>query len=117
MSAYSFRKLINLQISPCVAAETPNVVSISLHPGVVDTEMTIDSFERCALDTPEPVAGVGVWLCTEKARFLNGRFVNSNWDVDDLYERREEIQGGKFLQVDLMGPFVPSNLRNNYLNA
>lgn len=104
-SAYSLGKLVNLQMATLVAAESPNVTSVSLHPGLVSTDMVVDSFQKFALDTPELVGGVAVWLSTEKARFMNGRFMNSNWDVDDLFERREEVQSGKLLQIDLQGTF------------
>lgn len=36
---------------------------------------------------------------------MNGRVMNSNWNVDDLYERRHEIVSGKLLQIDLLGRF------------
>lgn len=104
-SAYSLSKLINLQMAAYVAAESKNVTSVSLHPGVVKTDMTLESFRKFALDTPELVGGVAVWLATEKARFMNGRFMNINWNVDDLYERREEIQQGNLLQIDVQGTF------------
>jgi hypothetical protein len=32
-----------------------------------------------------------VWSLSPEARFLNGRFVHANWDVDELKERKEEI--------------------------
>lgn len=104
-SAYSLGKLINLQMATLVGAESPNVTSVSLHPGIVNTEMVSGPFQRFALDSPELVGGVGVWLATEKARFMNGRFMNVNWNVEDLYERREEILKGKLLQIDLQGTF------------
>lgn len=104
-SAYSLGKLVNLQMAAYVAAESPNVTSISLHPGIVNTEMTTPSFKRFALDTPELVGAVAVWLSTEKAKFMNGRYMNVNWNVDDLYERRDEIRQGKLLQIDLGGNF------------
>lgn len=104
-SAYSLGKLVNLQMAAQVAAENPNVTSVALHPGVVHTEMTTDAFKRFALDTPELLGGIAVWLSTEKASFLSGRFVASNWSVDDLYERREEIKSGNQLQMDLQGTF------------
>lgn len=106
-SAYSLGKLVNLQMAAYVAAEAPNVTSVALHPGVVATDMTQESFRRFALDSPELVGGVGVWLATERARFMSGRVMNSNWNVDDLYERREEILEGKLLQIDLRGTFGP----------
>lgn len=104
-SAYSLGKLVNLQMAALVAAESPNVTSISLHPGIVNTDMVVDSFRKFALDTPELVGGVAVWLSTDKAQFMNGRLMNSNWNVDDLFERRKEIQSGKLLQIDLQGTF------------
>ncbi|KAH6880662.1 hypothetical protein B0T10DRAFT_446296 [Thelonectria olida] len=104
-SAYSIGKLNNLQLAALVAAENPNVTAIALHPGVVMTDMLAPEFKRFAFDTPELVGGTAVWLATEKAKFLSGRFVGCNWNVDDLYERREEIQSGKLLQIDLTGTF------------
>lgn len=109
-SAYALGKMVNLQMAAYVAAEQSQsqpfpVTSVALHPGIVKTNMTGPSFEKFALDTPELVGGVAVWLATEKARFMNGRVMNSNWDVDDLWERREEILGGKSLQIDLVGSF------------
>lgn len=106
-SAYSLGKLVNLQMAAYVAAEAPGVTSVSLHPGIIPTDMTQESFRRFALDTPELVGGVGVWLATDRARFMDGRVMNSNWHVDDLYERREEIVGGNLLRMDLQGTFGP----------
>lgn len=111
-SAYSLGKLINLQMATLVAAESPNVTSVALHPGVVMTDMTAPEFRKFALDTPELVGGVAVWLSTEKARFMNGRYMNSNWSVDDLYEKREEIQSSKLLQIDLQGTFGAEHFTN-----
>lgn len=110
-SAYSLSKLVNLQMAAYVASESQlstakkNVTSVALHPGIVRTDMTLDSFKKFSLDTPELVGGVAVWLATDKARFMNGRVMNSNWNVDDLYERRHEIVSGKLLQIDLLGRF------------
>lgn len=87
-----------------VAAENPNVIATALHPGVIPTAMTKDYFMRFALDTPELVGGVGVWLAgwTGPERgFLSGRFVAANWDVEDLVARREEILERNLLKVGL----------------
>lgn len=32
-----------------------------------------------------------------------GRFVNANWDVDELKKKREEIEAGQDLTVGLVG--------------
>lgn len=50
------------------------------------------------------MGGFGVWLATEKAEFLNGKYVSVNWDVEELMRRKEEILGGK-LSMALVGDF------------
>lgn len=90
-SSYGISKLAMTHLSRFVAVENPNVVAISIAPGIVMTDMTMDVFKPFAKDTPELVGGWTVWLATEKAKFLNGRFVNANWSVDELVERQEEI--------------------------
>ncbi|KAF1847866.1 NAD(P)-binding protein [Cucurbitaria berberidis CBS 394.84] len=103
-SAYGMSKLAVFELMTYVAVENPNVVAVALHPGMVDTEMMKDMFKKFALDTPELVGGVGVWLAAwdglDRA-FLSGRFVTSNWDVEDLVKRKEEILAGNLLKMDL----------------
>ena len=65
----------------------------------------VDSFKRFALDTPNLVGGTGVWLATDAARFLTGRFVSANWSVDDLLKRKDEISAGNDLKVIYQGNF------------
>jgi hypothetical protein len=84
-----------------VAAENPNVTAVALHPGIVITDMTADMFRPFAKDTPELVGGVGVWLSTEKASFLNGKYVEVNWDVDELTARKDDIVSGGKLSLGL----------------
>lgn len=104
MSAYGISKLAVLQLMSYVAAEHPNVIATALHPGVVSTAMTKEYFRRFALDTPQLVGGIGVWLAGWEGvdrGFLSGRFVSANWDVEDLAGRREEIVARDLLKVGL----------------
>jgi short-subunit dehydrogenase len=110
-SAYSLGKLISLQLTPYVANENPNVVCVSLHPGIVMTDMTDEMFKPFALDTPRLAGGTAVWLATEKAKFLSGHYVDTAWDVEELYERREEITSGQLLQMGLQGTFGPEQFQ------
>ena len=105
MSNYSLSKLVALQLQAFVAAENPNVTAIALHPGIVLTEMTTGDFKPFAKHTPELVGGIGVWLSTEKAAFLNGKYVESNWSVEDLAARKEEIVSEGKLSLVLKGEF------------
>lgn len=106
LSAYGISKLAVLELMTYVAAENPNVFAVALHPGIVDTDMTLDTFRRFALDTPELVGGVGVWLAGWEGvdrSFLGGRFVSVNWDVEELVKRKDEIESGGLLKMDLKG--------------
>lgn len=47
-----------------------------------------------------------VWLTSPEARFLKGKFVWSNWDVDELKVMADEIEMSTKLNVGLGGwPF------------
>ncbi|KAF4783222.1 hypothetical protein HER10_EVM0007538 [Colletotrichum scovillei] len=105
-TSYIIAKLATQQLNAHVAAEHPdNVTTVSVHPGMVHTDMTMDRFRPFAHDTPALVGGTAVWLCSEKAQFMNGRFVATNWDVEELVERKGEIEEKRLLQVDLNGQF------------
>jgi hypothetical protein len=69
------------------------------------------AFIPFAKDSPALVGGTAVWLCSGKAHFLSGRYVNSNWSMDDLLEREEEIEASNKLKIDLVGTFVVEQLQ------
>jgi NAD(P)-dependent dehydrogenase (short-subunit alcohol dehydrogenase family) len=112
MSSYSLSKSASLRLVEFIAAEHPNVTAVSLQPGVVMTDMVVESFKRFALDTPELVGGTGVWLSTDNARFLTGRFISANWSVEDLLENKTSIQAGNDLKMVYQGEFGPDKLIN-----
>lgn len=103
MSGYSISKLATLQLMAHVAAAYPHVTTVCLHPGLVDTDMLLDAFRRFTLETPALIGGLAVWLSSEKAKFLSGRVVASQWSVDDLVERKEEIEEQNLLRLDFVG--------------
>lgn len=54
-------------------------------------------------------ATFNVWLASPEARFLKGKFLWSNWDVDELKAQAKEIEAGK-LTMGLVGwPFAAEN--------
>jgi len=105
MSGYSLSKLAALQLTAHVAAAYPHVTAVALHPGLVETDMLLDAFRRFSLDSPALIGGVAVWLAAKRPRFLSGRTIVANWDVDDLQKRAAEIEGGGLLKIDLQGEF------------
>jgi hypothetical protein len=88
-----------------IAAENPNVTAMALHPGIVKTDMTNPIFEPFALDTTTLIGGVGAWLSTEQAAFLSGKYIESNWSVEDLVAKKDEIVSKRLLSIILKGEF------------
>lgn len=44
-----------------------------------------------------------VWAVSPEAEFLRGKFFWSNWDVDDLIARQEELTSSNELTTGLLG--------------
>ncbi|KAF7681087.1 hypothetical protein GT037_000063 [Alternaria burnsii] len=106
LGAYFMSKYILDALATYVAAEYPNVTAVSMHPGLVPTDMLREPFRSLFnQDSPELVGGTAVWLCQEKAKFLSGRFIAANWDVEDLLSRKEEIVKDDLLKLTLKGQF------------
>lgn len=53
----------------------------------------------------ELAGGVAVYLCTERAAYLNGREFNVNWDVDEAEAKKEQILERDLLKFKLAGEF------------
>lgn len=107
MSGYGTSKLAAQQLNASVAAAYPNVTAVNVHPGLVDTRLLLDVFRHFNLDDPTLVGGTLVWLTVDpqRSKFLSGRMVSANWDVDGLLERKDEIQKDNLLVLDLKGKF------------
>lgn len=51
-------------------------------------------------------ASFNLWLASPEARFLKGKFLWCNWDVDELKAQAKEIEAGTKLNIGLVGwPF------------
>ena len=48
-------------------------------------------------------AHFAVWLSSQEASFLNGKFVWANWDVDELKAQAVEIEGNPILTANILG--------------
>ena len=107
VSAYSISKLAMLRLGEYVTVENPNVTAISIHPGIMKTALVPETSPFWAFSDDEPsLAGcLAVWLTTEEAKFLNGRYVNASWDVDDLVAKKDEIVEKGELVFVLQGNF------------
>jgi hypothetical protein len=61
---------------------------------------------KADLDLVSLPASFNVWLASPEARFLKGKFLWANWDVDELKAQAKEIEAGTQLSIGLVGwPF------------
>jgi hypothetical protein len=51
----------------------------------------------------ELAASFMVWISSPEAAFLKGKFVWSNWDVDELISKKEELLSTSALTLGLIG--------------
>jgi hypothetical protein len=105
LSSDSPLKLAAPQIQAYVAAREPKCHRHTLHPGVVMTDMTIDTFGNFAEDIPQLVGGVRNWLASDKAAFLNGEYITAHWCADELSSRKDETVSERKPSVGLARKF------------
>jgi NAD(P)-dependent dehydrogenase (short-subunit alcohol dehydrogenase family) len=99
-SAYQPGKTAINRITDFIHMEYPNVRAFAYHPGGVKTELAQqlpDNMVNMLVDTPELAAGYCVWLTTEQANFLRGRYSDCTWDVSELVKNAEQI-----VEMDLL---------------
>ncbi|KAI4908377.1 hypothetical protein J4E90_009002 [Alternaria incomplexa] len=110
-ASYCVAKMAVYRLWDMVLLAKPNLSVFHTQPGVVLTEMNrrvggADSFKHVKTDDVTLPASFNLWLSTPEARFLKGKFLWCNWDIDDLKSRAEEIRLGRLLNIDLNGwPF------------
>jgi len=66
----------------------------AVHPGGVLTALAAnmpESLHSLLVDTPKLSSGFVVWLCSGHADWARGRYLSSNWDVDELIQFKDKI--------------------------
>jgi NAD(P)-dependent dehydrogenase (short-subunit alcohol dehydrogenase family) len=99
-SAYQPGKTAINRITDFIHMEYPNVRAFAYHPGSVETELAKnlpENMMHMLVDTPELAAGYCVWLTTEQADFLRGRYSDCTWDVNELIKNAKLI-----VEMDLL---------------
>ncbi len=101
-SAYVSSKLAALHIFTFLQAEHPSTLSVlNLQPG--ETKKGHRNMTKNNVRLP---AHWCFWLAAKAetdAEFLKGRLVWANWDLDQLLARKEEIEIGDLLKIELKG--------------
>jgi len=103
-SAYGASKIAFVRALDFVQEENPNLRVVSLQPGIVETDMNKKAgITTMPYDHVNLPAHFIVWLASPEAAFLKGKFVWSNWDVDELKARKDEITSVPNLTLGLLG--------------
>lgn len=107
MSSYNSGKLSVCRFTEYLQAEyaTEGLIAFSFHPGGVPTGMGLSlpqELHTLLTDTPELAADTIVWLTGERREWINGVYVDCNWDVKELEGRKEEIVKKGLLKVRLI---------------
>ncbi|OJJ78473.1 SDR family NAD(P)-dependent oxidoreductase [Aspergillus glaucus CBS 516.65] len=103
-SAYSASKLSLAKIVEYVHHENPHLRVFNINPGAIATEMQAKAGDLAAPDNIGLPGSFCVWLATsESANAFKGRFIWSNWDVEDLQQHAEEVQAKNLLVHGLNG--------------
>ncbi|CAG8953268.1 hypothetical protein HYFRA_00003472 [Hymenoscyphus fraxineus] len=110
LSDYQMTKTAQIRLMDFVSVEygDQGIVSYSIHPGNVPTDMIggSEGVEKIGLtevftETPELAGDTLVFLTKEKRSWLTGRYVNVMWDMPELIGKKDYIVKGNKLKVKL----------------
>ena len=103
-SAYQPGKTAVNRITDFIHSEYTNVRAFAFHPGGVKTELARkvpESMQQYFIDAPELAAGYCVWLTTEQADFLRGRYSDCTWNVNELMKNAQLIVENGLLKHEI----------------
>ncbi|OBT89059.1 hypothetical protein VE02_02016 [Pseudogymnoascus sp. 03VT05] len=112
-ASYSVAKLAVFRLWDSLAFANPGLNIFHVQPGIVDTAMNRETGGVDAVGFEDHVSLPGsfnLWLASPEARFLKGKYLWANWDVDELKARAKEIKSSAQLSIGLDGwPFGDPN--------
>ncbi|VDB85685.1 unnamed protein product [Peniophora sp. CBMAI 1063] len=99
-SDYSITKHTLVRLAEYVQIEYPAIHTFAIHPCSVPTEFTQKARIGNVLlpDKPDLAAGTALALCSGRYDWLAGRYVDSNWDLDEV----EEKYKAQIIEKDLL---------------
>ncbi len=123
--AYSVSKLAAFRFWDSFAFANPSMSVFHVHPGLIETDMMRDTADldlaklasnskfirwieasNAKIFIVSLPASFNVWLASSEARFLKGKFLWANWDVNELRIQAQEIEASPQLTIGLVGwPF------------
>ncbi|KAL8734047.1 MAG: hypothetical protein Q9166_001808 [cf. Caloplaca sp. 2 TL-2023] len=106
--AYCSSKLAQLRLAEMLSRqyEKEGLLSVTVHPGAVATEMAKvapKEFVPYLVDSVDLCGAFCVWLTRDSRSmmWLSGRYLSAKWDVDELLEKKEEIVIGNLLKASM----------------
>jgi NAD(P)-dependent dehydrogenase (short-subunit alcohol dehydrogenase family) len=120
LSSYYTSKLALTKLVEYIAAETPEIQILAFNPGVVATDTNRKSgFTMIPYDEGESTlllpcsfllglwlrgvvelpAHFAVWAASKEAEPFNGRYINCNWDVEELLAIKDKFAPGTLFQT------------------
>ncbi|KAF6836535.1 short chain dehydrogenase reductase [Colletotrichum plurivorum] len=96
-SSYRASKIAATKMFEYFRSENPGMFVLQVHPGLIRTPMA-DKFAPAADEMGlvfDDVALPGdfvVWALSGEAKFLDGRFVHANWDVEEVEAMKGELE-------------------------
>lgn len=106
-SSYIVSKLAVHRFTELVSSEHPNVQVVAFHPGSVMSSIVADmsDFAHFAQDKVGLPGIFAVYVCSERAAYLDGRYASCNWDVLELEAKKDEIISKDLLKERLTGVY------------
>ncbi|KAI6765923.1 hypothetical protein HG530_006993 [Fusarium avenaceum] len=103
-SAYSSSKLAFAKVIEFVQLEHPELRVFNINPGAIATDMQKKSGDIATVDSIRLPGSYCVWLAaSQDADSLKGRFLWTNWDVNEVMQRADEIKEQNLLTHTLAG--------------
>ncbi|KAK7926938.1 NAD(P)-binding protein [Apiospora marii] len=91
MAGYTASKLALVRLMENLHAEQPGIRVFNLMPGIVMSEMTVESLKPYAKDSPALSASWTLFLSTERAEWMRGGLVSVNWDIEEMEAHKDQI--------------------------
>ncbi|TFK65493.1 NAD-P-binding protein [Pluteus cervinus] len=91
-SSYATSKHTVNRLNEYIAIENPDVKAFSVHPGAILTELAknVPEVSSLLIDTLQLPAATLLRLTSGREDWLNGKFVNSNWNLDEVEAQFKE---------------------------
>ncbi|KEF57399.1 uncharacterized protein A1O9_05316 [Exophiala aquamarina CBS 119918] len=103
-TSYSSAKIAMTRAMEILQEEEPWLRVFNVHPGLVATPMAAKSGTlSVSIDNVNLPAFFAVWVASDEAEFLKGRFLWANWDISELQQQKKEILDQDLLRLNLYG--------------